>query len=899
MQEANAAAPDSFQKPDAPSASGSSNSFRSLRELWQVLVRRRSFVGSVLGGLLLLCLVYCLLAPNQYEASARVALRASPASTLSLGAAESFASASVLSSPVQQETLANVFRSDQLAWKVITGLKLYQTPGFSGRFQSRFPDFKPEAPSVDAQAWLLERFQRRLHVTALPRTLLVQIRFRSGDAALSASVVNALIRAYGEQNSDARVLATQQASDWLQSQLKDLKARGDQDQQRLAAFQQAHNLLTTPDTLANGQSGESQHTSSLVEIDDLSRQLVVATSDRILREAQYRAASKGDPEMVMASDARLQAESGSFATALLQQIHARRSELEQEQAQLTIEHGPNFPRVVEVRRLLQDLDRQKQAEDAKLLERFRSAWLTASDREKLLRQNLDELTGEGMKANAAATQYAAMRQEADANHELYVRVLEKSEEAGLTAGSEGTDISVVDYARQPVKPVAPDLPLYMAITLFAGLWLAVGGAFLMESIHPSLLRAAAVAAVILAGTLGHAQSPAPSVTLPMGVLRLPAAQQVQNPPNPRQSPAVWNDAGQAGLPPLATTQSGSPMPAPIAPGDFLDVSEVHTPEFHSAVRVSPSGSVDLPMIHAVQIGGMNEQAAAHAIEAALIAQGMLLHPQVSVLVTSFAGQDVSVLGEVMHPGVYPYTLHHRLLDLISAASGLSSNAGRLVNVFHRDDAQTPHPVVLDPGGADSTVDHNPELAPGDTVQVSRSGLVYVVGDVLRPGGFAVDPAQGMTVVQALSLAWGPTQNAATSKGILIREQKGGRTLTTLNLDKMLHGKEPDLAVLDRDILYVPNSTAKNLWNKALDAAIQSVVVDSIYGGLVYSQWHAIKTISTSVANSSTASSGSSSSTGATTGTSSSGTSSGTSSSTGTNSGTSTGTTTTTTTTTTH
>jgi polysaccharide export outer membrane protein len=802
-----------------------------------VLVRRRRFVGSVVGGLLLLCLLYCLLAPNQYEASAKVALRASPASTLSLGAPESFASASALSSPVQQETLANVFRSDQLAWKVITSLKLYEAPGFRGRFQSRFPGFKPEAPSADAQAWLLERFERRLHVTALPRTLLVQIRFRSGDAALSANVVNALIRAYGEQDSDARVQATLQASGWLQSQLKELKARGDQDEQRLAAFQQAHNLLSTPETLANGQSGESQHTSSLVEIDDLSRQLVAVTSDRILREAQYRAASKGDPEMVMASDARLQAESGDFATALLQHIHARRSELEQEQAQLTIEHGPNFPRVVEVRRLLQDLDRQKQTEDAKLLERFRSAWQTAADREKLLRKNLDELTGEGMKANAAATQYAAMRQEANANHELYVRVLEKSEEAGLSAGVQGAYISVVDYARQPVKPVAPDLPLYMAITLFAGLWLAVGGAFLLESIRPSVLRAAVVLlAVALAGAASHAQAPTPSTSgLPTGVVRLPASRQAQNLPDPRQSPAVWNDAGEAGLPPMAGSQSASPMAAPIAPGDFLDVSEVHTPEFHSVVRVSPSGTVDLPMIHEVRIGGMNEQAAAHAIEAALIAQGMLLHPQVSVLVTSYAGQDVSVLGEVVRPGVYPYTLHHRLLDLISAASGLAPSAGRLVNVFHRDDAKTPHPVVLDPSGTDTAADHNPELAPGDTVQISRAGLVYVVGDVLRPGGFPVDPAQGLTVVQALSLAWGPTLNAATSKAILIREQKGGRTLTSLNLKRMLHGQEPDQPIRDRDILYVPDSAAKNLWNRTLESAIQSAVGVSIYSGLVYSQ----------------------------------------------------------------
>jgi polysaccharide export outer membrane protein len=132
-----------------------------------------------------------------------------------------------------------------------------------------------------------------------------------------------------------------------------------------------------------------------------------------------------------------------------------------------------------------------------------------------------------------------------------------------------------------------------------------------------------------------------------------------------------------------------------------------------------------------------------------------------VLVTASAGQDVSVLGEVARPGVYPYSSHHRLLDLISAASGLAPSAGRLVNVFSRSDPETAHAVVLDPSGTDKTSDHNPELSPGETVQVSRAGLVYVVGDVIRPGGFPVDPVRGLTVVQAISLPWGPTQNAAT------------------------------------------------------------------------------------------------------------------------------------------
>ena len=77
--------------------------------------------------------------------------------------------------------------------------------------------------------------------------------------------------------------------------------------------------------------------------------------------------------------------------------------------------------------------------------------------------------------------------------------------------------------------------------------------------------------------------------------------------------------------------------------------------------------------------------------------------EVAVLVTAFVGQDVSVLGEVARPGVYPFTLHHRLFDMISAASGLGPTAGGVVNIYHRGDPNTPHPVPLDPNGAEFDV----------------------------------------------------------------------------------------------------------------------------------------------------------------------------------------------------
>ena len=127
------------------------------------------------------------------------------------------------------------------------------------------------------------------------------------------------------------------------------------------------------------------------------------------------------------------------------------------------------------------------------------------------------------------------------------------------------------------------------------------------------------------------------------------------------------------------------------------------------------------------------------------------------------------------------------------------------------------------------------MIPGDTVQVSRAGLVYVVGDVTRPGGFPVDPVQTTTVVQALSLAWGPAQNAALTKAVLIREQQGSRTIATLNLKRMMRGLDPDIPIRDRDILFVPGSMAKNLWNRTMESVIQSAAGVSIYAGMVYSQ----------------------------------------------------------------
>lgn len=805
---------------------GRGRTWIALREIRAVFVRRRGFLLGTVGALLALCTIYCALTPRVYEAEARVSLRATPVSALA--ASPDIPQHALGTSDTQVETLANLLRSDQVAWRVVTGQKLYANPAFARDFARRFPGFSADAPDPGAQAWLLERFQHALLVRTLPRTTIVQIRFRAADPVLAAAVANALVHAYAAQQTAARVAATADSTQDVTRQLADLKSRIDAESRRLAEFQKQNGLIDTPQTIAAGQTSEVQHNPELVEIDELSRELVEARADRILRQTQYLAALRSGPESVLASDPRLQTQNAGFATAVLSQLHTQQSLLEQEASQLSTEHGPNFPRVVEIRAQRADIDRQLAAQDKRLINLFHGAWKAAADREQMLEQSLQASTERGMQINSAAATYAAMRQQVDRDQELYLTMHSRAEEAGLTASLESSNIEVVDWARLPLRPVRPNWIVALAVTFFVASWIAIAGAFLLES-----LASSAVAALLLLCAAGAAvagaQAPTPSTSgLPTGVAHVPLTHETRPAPNPADAPVTWGADSRASADGAAAPQ---PMAASIGPGDVLDVSEFHVPEFHARVRVSNTGDVVLSMIGQIALTGMDESAAARAIESALVSKGILLHPQVTVMVVSYAGQDVTVLGEVTRPGVYPYSVHHQLLDLVSAASGFTPVAGRLVTVTHRDASRAPQAIVLD--GASGN--QNPELLAGDTVEVHRAGLIYVIGDVMRPGGFPVDPRQKLTVLQALTLAWGPTQNAKLTHALLIREQPDGRTVTTLNLKRLLRGQDPDLPAQDRDILFVPDSTAKNLWNRTAESVIQSAAGVSIYAGLVYSQ----------------------------------------------------------------
>src|SRR5204863_5243659 len=124
------------------------------------------------------------------------------------------------------------------------------------------------------------------------------------------------------------------------------------------------------------------------------------------------------------------------------------------------------------------------------------------------------------------------------------------------------------------------------------------------------------------------------------------------------------------------------------------------------------------------------------------------------------------------PGVYPIIGPHRLFDVLSLAGGTTPKAGREVSITHRNKPEKIQTVSLSTD-AQKNMAANISVQPGDTVVVSKAGIVYVVGDVRRPTGVLMDNGGQITVLQAIAMAEGANGSAALNKSKIIRRTADG------------------------------------------------------------------------------------------------------------------------------
>jgi polysaccharide export outer membrane protein len=299
------------------------------------------------------------------------------------------------------------------------------------------------------------------------------------------------------------------------------------------------------------------------------------------------------------------------------------------------------------------------------------------------------------------------------------------------------------------------------------------------------------------------------------------------------------------------SQAATPMPSEkavsgdyiLGPGDIVTITVADSPELSGRYRVGENGQLNLPSISTpIRAWGLTAVEVAKRIAEALKASDLLRDPVVNVFLEEYHSRNVTVLGAVAKPSVYPLERPTTVLEVLSLAGGLipqSGNTLTLVRNSSRPESATSAPT----GDSTLTIDLaklmqgkdpslNLEVHPGDVISVSPAPVIYVVGAVTKPGGFVLqDPGSGVTVLQALAMAEGLKSVAARSRTLLVRRSAGlkERQEIPINLDKLMAGKIRDQYMEPNDILFVPESGSKKTAQAMARTAEQAAVGIATYG----------------------------------------------------------------------
>jgi polysaccharide export outer membrane protein len=274
----------------------------------------------------------------------------------------------------------------------------------------------------------------------------------------------------------------------------------------------------------------------------------------------------------------------------------------------------------------------------------------------------------------------------------------------------------------------------------------------------------------------------------------------------------------------------------LDPGDQISVHVRNLEEIpDKPYTVDEGGFVHLPITGEVQVGGKTSDEVESSLNQLL--RRYLVDPDVTVSITTFHSQPITILGAVASPGIHQLEGHKLLFEVISLVGGLRQDAGYKINITRMlTHGRIPLPnAVDDPTGKfsrasvtiQSVLDasdpaENIEIKPNDVISVPRGELIYVIGAVRKPGGFVLSDRESLTTLQLMSLAEGFDRFAAPRRARLLRavnKSATSRVETPLDLKRIVDGNDHDIELRANDVLIIPTSAGKAATIRGLEAVI--------------------------------------------------------------------------------
>ncbi len=306
--------------------------------------------------------------------------------------------------------------------------------------------------------------------------------------------------------------------------------------------------------------------------------------------------------------------------------------------------------------------------------------------------------------------------------------------------------------------------------------------------------------------------------------------------------AVGGVAGQVAPPPQtnhpnANCNDQARSTYLLGPDDELEISGPELDELaNKPTRVDGNGDIQVPLVGRIHVAELTVGQCEQKINKQLSAY--IRQPQIAVNVKELRSLPVSVLGAVNTPGVHQVQGHKTLLEMLSLAGGIRSDAGYRVRITRQLEWGC-IPLAnetLDPSGQFSVAEvnlkeimeakkpeENIQIFPHDVISVPKAEMVYVIGDVKRAGGFVLGEHRSISVLEALSLAEGliGTADARHAKVLRLDRDADQRQEMAVDVKDILTGKKGDVPLQGDDILFIPGSLGKKTTLRAIEAAIQT------------------------------------------------------------------------------
>ena len=390
------------------------------------------------------------------------------------------------------QTQYNILQSRALARKTIESLGMWEHPllnpaarrglasrvigGTFGLVTGLFSSAPAAAPEgsgeeTEAQSHAIDALLTNLAVTPIRNSRLVDVKFRSPDAALSTRIVNALARNYIDQNLEYKFSATKDANDWLDNQLAEQRKEVEAAEAKLQAYREKNDAISL----------EDRQNIVVQKLTDLNAAVTKAKTERIQKEAMYK-----QLRAIESNPAALDTFPAILSNSFIQQQKAELAQLQQQHAQLSEKFGDKHPEIVKSRSAIQNAQLKLQVEINKVVQAVRTEYQAALAQETSMSGALGQQKTEALAMNRKGIEYSVLERDVQSNKQLYENLMQRAKETSVSSELKSSNIRIIDKAERPRDAVWPRKGLNLLLAILSGTVLALGLTFFFEYLDSRL-----------------------------------------------------------------------------------------------------------------------------------------------------------------------------------------------------------------------------------------------------------------------------------------------------------------------------------------------------------------------------------------------------------------------------